>query len=69
MIINLLNKKKMRKDDLEVLKECVSRSFKTLLEKQKTSSYEELKAAMVLFSVVDHLFVKLTREEKNERKN
>ncbi len=57
----------MRKDDLEVLKENVSRSFKTLLK--KTLSYEELKATMVLFSVVDYLFVKLTREEKNERKN
>lgn len=58
----------MRKDDLEVLKEIVSRSFKPLLKK-KTSSYEELKAALVLFSVVDHLFVKLTGEEKNETKN
>lgn len=57
----------MRKDDLEVLKENVSHSFKTLLK--KTLSYEELKATMVLFSVVDYLFVKLTREEKNERKN
>lgn len=57
----------MRKDDLKVLKESVSYSFKTLLE--KTSSYEELKATMLLFSVVDYLFVKLTREEKNERKN
>ena len=57
----------MREDDLEVLKESVSHSFKTLLE--KNSSYEELKATMVLFSVVDYLFVKLTREAKNERKN
>ena len=57
----------MRKDDLKVLKESVSYSFKTLVE--KTSSYEALKATMVLFSVVDYLFVKLTKEEKNERKN
>ena len=67
MIVNLLNKRKMRKDDLKVLKESVSYSFKTLVE--KTSSYEALKATMVLFSVVDYLFVKLTKEEKNERKN
>lgn len=52
----------MREDDLEVLKESVSHSFKTLVE--KTSSYEALKAIMVLFSVVDYLFVKLIKEEK-----
>lgn len=57
----------MRKDDLEVLKESVSHSFKTLLK--KTSSYEELKATMALFSVVNYLFFKLTREEKNGKKN
>lgn len=57
----------MRKDDLEVLKESVSHSFKILV--RETSSYKELKATMVLFSVVDYLFVKLTKEEKNERKN
>lgn len=57
----------MSKDDLEVLKENVSHSFKTLV--RETSSYKELKATMVLFSVVDYLFVKLTKEEKNERRN
>nr|DAP72208.1 MAG TPA: hypothetical protein [Microviridae sp.] len=57
----------MRKDDLEVLKGTVLRSFKTLL--RRTSSYEELKATMVLFSVVDYFFIKLKGEEKNERKN
>lgn len=57
----------MRKDDLEELKESVLYSFKPLLK--KTSSYEELRATMALFSVVNYLFVRLTREEKNERKN
>lgn len=57
----------MRKDDLEALKESVSYSFKALVK--KNSSYEELRATMVLFSVVDYLFVKLTRVEKNERRN
>lgn len=57
----------MPKNDLDVLKESVSHSFKILVK--KTSSYEELKATMLLFSVFDYLFVKLTRVEKNERKN
>lgn len=57
----------MPKNELEVLKESVSHSFKTLVK--KTSSYEDLKATMVLFSVFDYLFVKLTRVEKNERKD
>lgn len=56
----------MRKDDLEVLEKNVQVSFVTLLK--RTTSYKDLKSLMVLFSVVDYLFVKLRREE-NERKN
>ena len=54
----------MSKVDLKVLKESVAESFKILV--RETSSYEQLKATMVLFSVIDYLFVKLAREEKNE---
>ena len=54
----------MNNVDLDVLKESVAQSFKILVD--KTSSYEQLKATMVLFSVIDYLFVKLTRKEKDE---
>lgn len=52
----------MRKDDLEVLKKNVHESFVTLLK--NSASYKDLKAVMMLFSVVDFLFVKLKNEEK-----